>query len=53
MRPSRVLRASSASETVIAVWMNPGAIALTVTFRDPISRASAFVKPMMPAFEAA
>jgi hypothetical protein len=53
IRPSRVFRVSSPSDTVIAVCTNPGAIALTVTLRDPISSANALVKPMMPAFDAA
>jgi hypothetical protein len=33
--------------------MNPGAIALQRTPREPSSRATDFVKPMIPALDAA
>jgi len=40
-------------EPYLAVWMYPGATALARTPRDASSRASDFVKPMIPAFDAA
>ena len=39
--------------SVISVWINPGAIAFTVIPRLASSRAIVFVRPMIPAFEAA
>ena len=45
--------ASSVIASVIAVVMKPGAMAFTVTLREPISSASDFVKPMSAAFDAA
>ncbi len=38
---------------VISVSINPGATALTVIPREPTSRASDLVKPIMPALAAA
>lgn len=37
----------------MSVLMKPGAMALQVTLRPASSRATALVKPMRPAFEAA
>ena len=37
----------------MSVRMNPGAIALQVTFRPASSRATDFVNPISPAFDAA
>ena len=37
----------------MSVSTNPGATAFTVTLREATSRATACVKPMMPAFAAA
>ena len=37
----------------MSVSMNPGATTLTVMLRDANSRASDFVKPIIPAFAAA
>ena len=37
---------------VIGVSMNPGQIAFTRIFREPTSRATARVKPRMPALAA-
>ena len=39
--------------SVISVSMNPGAIALLRIFLEPNSKATDFVNPMIPAFEAA
>ena len=44
---------SSGRTSVSAVWMYPGATAFTRTPRGASSRASDFVKPMIPAFDAA
>ena len=44
---------SSLRSAVMSVSTKPGATALTVTFREATSRATARVKPMMPAFAAA
>src|SRR5581483_3260485 len=57
-RPSGVFSiiaavASSGSTSVSAVLTYPGATTFARTFREPSSRASDFVKPMMPAFDAA
>ena len=38
--------------SVIGVSMNPGATAFTVMLREAISMATAFVRPMSPAFAA-
>jgi hypothetical protein len=45
-------RTGSGMFSVMAVAMNPGAIALTVMLRLATSEATALVRPMMPAFEA-
>jgi len=45
--------ASSESDRVIAVSMNPGATQLTVMFREASSRASVRERPSIPAFAAA
>ena len=57
-RPSGVFariacRAASGRTSVSAVPIYPGATALARTPREPSSRASDFVNPMIPAFEAA
>ncbi len=44
---------SSFNSDVMSVSMNPGAIALTVTPRDPNSRATDCVNPINPALLAA
>ena len=45
--------ASSGSTSVSCVFTYPGATTFARTLRLPSSRASDFVKPMIPAFEAA
>jgi hypothetical protein len=45
-------RSSCGKASVMTVWMNPGATALTVIPRDPSSLAVVFVSAMIPAFEA-
>ena len=44
---------SSGKEPVISVSIKPGAIALQRILREPNSKATDFVKPKIPAFEAA
>ena len=45
--------ASSGSTSVSLEWMYPGATTFARTFLLPSSRASDFVNPMIPAFDAA
>ena len=44
---------SSGNLAVISVIINPGAMALQRMFREPSSKATDLVKPIIPAFEAA
>ena len=52
VRATTAARMRSDTPWVIGVSMNPGQIALTRIFRDPTSRATARVKPRMPALAA-
>ena len=53
MRPRIASRCFSDSASVMSVAMKPGATAFAVTLRAASSRASDFVRPMTPAFDAA
>ena len=55
MRPSGIIERrvlSSPMFSVMSVWMKPGATALQVTLREASSRATDFVRPIRPAFDA-
>ena len=49
---SQALRASSGIFPVISVMINPGAMAFERTPREPSSRATDLVNPIIPAFDA-
>ncbi len=51
--PLKFVRCASVSARVMSVSMNPGAMTFAVMLREPTSRASDLVKPMMPALAAA
>src|ERR1700722_10864523 len=53
IRVFNISRAGSPSALVISVTMKPGATAFAVIPRDASSRATDFVNPMRPAFDAA